>query len=291
MRCKLLHQLSNVLPFQRLMEEFDSNHQSLEEMDELIEIYKQSHKFEAAKRLEQQMELLKSRFDICSHKLKKFTSPQSGFESRLNRAMGELRNIERSSIVLDTSSANPSCVDDQLQHCVKLYKVLSEVKSEIEVVIKTGRKVCEDSSTKNPKKLNQRIDALKHLYNNLGETVTESKKQLEFLSKLTKELNDNFDLIENHLRERQELSVESDASESDLDAIRSALSRCNIIYAEYASVCDSNYMGDLKDRIEILNSRLERSVRRTSDVSDLKVLHEMKSTLQNMNSITVQTLS
>lgn len=86
------------------MEEFDANHQSLEEMDELIEIYKQSNKLEAAKRLEQQMELLKNRFEICSHKLKKFTCPQSGFESRLNRAMGELRNIERSSIVLDISS-------------------------------------------------------------------------------------------------------------------------------------------------------------------------------------------
>lgn len=86
------------------MEEFESNHQSLQEMDELIEIYKQSNKFEAAKRLEQQMQLLKSRFDTCKHKLKKFTSPQSGFESRLNRAMGELRNIERSSIVLDISS-------------------------------------------------------------------------------------------------------------------------------------------------------------------------------------------
>lgn len=86
------------------MEEFDSNHQSLQEMDELIEMYKQSNKFEAAKRLEQQMELLKSRFDTCKHKFKKFTSPQSGFESRLNRAMGELRNIERSSIVLDISS-------------------------------------------------------------------------------------------------------------------------------------------------------------------------------------------
>lgn len=184
-------------------------------------------------------------------------------------------------------------MDDQLQHCLKLYKILSEVKGEIEVVIKSGRKVCEDPTTKTPKKLNQRIDALKHLYNNLGETVTESKKQLEYLSKLSKDLGENFDLIENHLRERQlsELSVESRADDSDIEQIRSALARCNEIYREYASVCDANYLGDLKDRIEILNSRLERSVRRTSDASNLKVLHEMKSTLQNMNSITLATLT
>lgn len=191
--------------------------------------------------------------------------------------------------------ANPSCVDDQLQHCVKLYKVLSEVKGEIEIVIKSGRKVCEDPSTKNPKKLNQRIDALKHLYNNLGETVTESKKQLEYLSKLTKELNDNFDLVNNYLHERQlnELSVELAAANgaTALEQATGALSRCNEIFREYASVCDPNYLGDLKDRIEILSSRLERSARRTSDTEDLKVLLEMKSTLQNMNSITVATLS
>lgn len=90
--------------FQRLMEEFEVNHQSLEEMVELVESYKECNRIEAAKRLEQQMELLRSRFDTCKVKLRKFTSPQSGFESRLNRAMGELRNIERSCIVLDTSS-------------------------------------------------------------------------------------------------------------------------------------------------------------------------------------------
>lgn len=90
--------------FQRLMEEFEANHQSLEEMNSQIDLYKDKNKFEAAKRLEQQMDLLQSRFESCKHKLRRFTSPQSGFESRLNRAMGELRNIERSAIVLDISS-------------------------------------------------------------------------------------------------------------------------------------------------------------------------------------------
>lgn len=86
------------------MEEFEVNHQSLEEMDSQINLYKMNNKFEAAKRLEQQLELLQSRFESCKQKLRRFTSPQSGFESRLNRAMGELRSIERSAIVLDISS-------------------------------------------------------------------------------------------------------------------------------------------------------------------------------------------
>lgn len=183
-------------------------------------------------------------------------------------------------------------MDDQLQHCVKLYKILSEVKGEIELLIKTGRKVCEDSTTRNPKKLNQRIDALKHLYNSLGETVTESKKQLEILSKLTTELNESFDSVENYLRENQlsDLPINTEG-DTHVEGIRRILSRCSEIYQEYASVCDANYLGDLKDRIEILTSRLEKTLRRSFEAEDLKTLHEMKSTLQNMNSITTSTLS
>ena len=165
---------------------------------------------------------------------------------------------------------------------MKLYKVLSEVKGEIETVIKTGRKVCEDPTTKNPKKLNQRIDALKHLYNNLGETVTESKRQLEYLSKLTKDLSDNYELIERYLKDPT-------VHEND-ETARRALGKCNEIFQEYGTVCDSNYLGDLKDRIELLGVRLTRSARRESEASDLKMLLEMKSTLQNMNNITVESL-
>lgn len=195
-------------------------------------------------------------------------------------------------------TANPSCAEDQLQHCIKLYRYLSEIKGEIEIVIKSGRKVCEDASTKNPRKLNQRIDALKHLYNNLGETVTDSKKQLEFLCKLTKELNSNFALIDNYLTKRrnQDLSqdpeqVIKDDDESEINAVRIALDKCNKLFQEYAEVCDLNYLGDLKDRIEILTSRFEQTIRRREeDIDDLKLLCEMRSSLQNMNNISVATL-
>lgn len=150
------------------------------------------------------------------------------------------------------------------------------------MVIKSGRKVCEDPTTKQPKKLNQRIDALKHLYNNLGETVTESKKQLEYLSKLTRELNDNFDLVDNCLK--------SDSADIDKEMVQTALDKCNEIFEEYATICDVTYLGDLKDRIELLASRWERSERLETEIEDLKILQDMKSTLQNMNNITTATL-
>lgn len=83
--------------------------------------YKQIGKLEAANRLQEQVNLIEEHFQSVQQKLEKFTSPMAGFESRLNRAMGELRNVERSSCVLDISSAGPLNVEDQLQHCLVCY--------------------------------------------------------------------------------------------------------------------------------------------------------------------------
>lgn len=54
----------------------------------------------------------------------------------------------------------------------KLYKVLSEVKGEVETVIKTGRQIVQRQQTEQPKELDDRVTALKLLYNQLGSQVS-----------------------------------------------------------------------------------------------------------------------
>lgn len=54
----------------------------------------------------------------------------------------------------------------------KLYKVLSEVKLEVETVIKTGRQIVQRQQTEKPKELDDRLTALKLLYNQLGAQVS-----------------------------------------------------------------------------------------------------------------------
>lgn len=83
-----------------------------------VEQYQQKGKNEAANRLNDQVLLLENRFIACQDKLGQFTSLQASFESRLNRALGELRNVERSSCILDVLSAGPSNVQDQFEHCL-----------------------------------------------------------------------------------------------------------------------------------------------------------------------------
>ena len=53
----------------------------------------------------------------------------------------------------------------------KLYKVLSEVKGEVETVIKTGRQIVQKQQTENPKSMDEQLTALKLLYNDLGAQV------------------------------------------------------------------------------------------------------------------------
>lgn len=53
----------------------------------------------------------------------------------------------------------------------KLYKVLSEVKGEVETVIKTGRQIVQRQQTEQPKEMDDRVTALKLLYNQLGAQV------------------------------------------------------------------------------------------------------------------------
>ncbi|XP_055384433.1 dystrophin, isoforms A/C/F/G/H-like [Condylostylus longicornis] len=271
--------------FQRLAEEFRDCEKTLHEVRELIQHYMKKGKTEAANRLREQYALLESRFKNCQMKMNKCTAPQAAYESRLSRALAELRNVERTTLVLDVASAGPSSVHDQYSHCLKTYRTLSEIKSDIETTIKTGRKVCEDKFTKDPKHLSQRIDALKHLYNALGENVTQSKVALEGMIKLAKQLQNQFELTEQSLRA---LEIQSDKADKNakFQEIEESLGKCDDIYDKYSETCEPVYMEDVRQRIDMLKKKYFK----LSSADVIKRLNEMKSTLQNLDNISLETL-
>lgn len=280
-----------------MVEEFEANEKVLNEMKQEVESYQQKGKSEAAYRLSEQVNLLEERFLSSQAKLNVFTSPQANFESRLNRAMGELRAVERSSCILDVASAGLNNIQDQYKHCLKMYRTLSEVKNEIENVIKTGRKICDDKTTKYAKKLTLSIDALKHLYNMLGEHVTQSKINLEKLLRLATAIQTNINTIErwlNYSTEFNELTTEQRnkllGSDPALvlsnDQVGALIEKCNIMYGEYRELCDPTYLEDLQAKIDNLSQRFIKIT--VNDVG--KDLLEIKSTLQNLDNISIDTL-
>lgn len=262
-----------------------------------VDAYQQKGKTEAAHRLRDQVTLLEERFHAGQEKLNTFTSPQANFETRLNRALGELRGVERISCILDVASAGPSNVQDQYNHCRKMYRTLSEVKGEIESVIKTGRKVCEDKGTKHPKKLSQSIDALKHLYNALGEHVTQSKNSLEKLLRLMSSLQSKIDVVEKWLDFSDKIgsvSIEQRKKVAGNDftltlsngQIAEMLDKCNELYVEYNQICETIYLDELRAKLDQLSERF--ILYTDNDVG--KSLLEIKSTLQNLDNVSIDTL-
>lgn len=168
-----------------------------------------------------------------------------------------------------------------------MYRTLSEIKSEIETVIKTGRKVCEDKMTKHPKKLGVSIDALKHLYNNLGEHVTQSKNTLEKLLKLANALADNFikieQLLEAHDSDPNQQNATDGSSVADVDLL---LNQCNAWYDQYNQTCEATYLEDVRIRIDEFSTRFLQ----ISNVDVVKQLNELKSTLHNLDNVSLDKL-
>lgn len=172
-----------------------------------------------------------------------------------------------------------------------MYRTLSEVKSEIESVIRTGRKVCEDRTTKNPKKLGLGIDALKHLYNALGEHVTKSKNTLEKLLKMSNAFNENFQRIEKWLDQQEQLKKPTVDEENNMDRtsfgdIQILLNQCNELYDEYKQSCEPTYLEDTRRQIDELSSRFFQ----ISNMDVVKNLNELKATLHNLDNISLETL-
>lgn len=160
------------------------------------------------------------------------------------------------------------------------------MKAETELVIKTGRKICEDPNIKNPKVLSQRIDALKFLYNALGEHVTKSKIALEDIRKLNANLRDYLNKVLQYLDEKENNQPKDVENHVSITEAEEALIKVNELYEQYQLKCDPIYLEELKEEIDMCNRRLLNIL--SSDVE--KVLKDMRTTLQNLENLSPETL-
>lgn len=67
--------------------------------------------------------------------------------------------------------ADGDWLNDAVVVIQKFYKTMSEIKSDVEYVIKTGRQIVEKKQVDFPNRLNSQIDAIKLQYNKLGSQV------------------------------------------------------------------------------------------------------------------------
>ncbi|XP_077783523.1 dystrophin isoform X9 [Podarcis muralis] len=166
---------------QKIQSELTSHEISLDEMK------KRNQGKDATKRIFSQIDTAQKKLQDVFMKFRLFQKP-ANFEQRLQECKIILDEVKSQVPKLELRSVEQEAVQSQLDHCMKLYKTLSEVKSEVETVIKTGRQIVQKQQTENPKELDERLTALKLQYNDLGAKVTEKKQELEKCLKLSRKL-------------------------------------------------------------------------------------------------------
>lgn len=134
-----------------------------------------------------QMDVLQRKLREVSTKFQLFQKP-ANFEQRMLDCKRVLDGVKAELHVLNVKDVDPDVIQTHLDKCMKLYKTLSEVKLEVETVIKTGRHIVQKQQTDNPKGMDEQLTSLKVLYNDLGAQVTEGKQDLERASQLARKM-------------------------------------------------------------------------------------------------------
>ena len=212
----------NSVPFQAMLREFEDQENLLSEMDEQVDAYRESGKLEAAARLEDQLHLIHQRFQELLMKFELFQQQPAAvdYEPRLARVhrsdrqpgkiwrlfivihcvrdFRQLRDIRQKIYLTELSSSDVEGVQGQLHHAKCIYNALSDIKPEVENVIKLGRKIVdsESPSTADPSDLTGKIDALKADFNDVGKQITEAKKVLERALVLAESLHDHLTTVQ-----------------------------------------------------------------------------------------------
>uniref|UniRef100_A0A8W8JFQ6 Dystrophin n=1 Tax=Magallana gigas TaxID=29159 RepID=A0A8W8JFQ6_MAGGI len=184
--------------YDSLKEEFKQNEEMLAELETYAADLESEGNMEASIRLREQIELLKKHYTEVSVKFRKFQRP-ADFEPKFSRVKRDLDHIGEQIHLVEISSEDPEFLQEKLEICVKFYRTMSELKPEVEQVIKTGRQIAEKQQVEFPEKLNQQMDALKQQYNDLGGQVTKGKSALEKALKLAKKLKKETTMVKDFL--------------------------------------------------------------------------------------------
>ncbi|XP_031437852.1 utrophin isoform X1 [Clupea harengus] len=151
-----------------------------------------------------------------STKFQLFQKP-ANFEQRMLDCKRVLDGARDELHILDLTDITPEHIHTHFSGCMRLYKVLSDVKMEVETVIKTGRQIVQKQQTENPKGMDEQLTALKLLYNDLGAQVTEGKGDLEKALALSERvqsdsaaLQDWFSSTEEQLQQRHSTHMPAD---------------------------------------------------------------------------------
>ncbi|KAJ8709448.1 hypothetical protein PYW07_009274 [Mythimna separata] len=246
----------------------------------VADAYSRAGKLEAANRLADQLDLLQRKFDTVEEWLRLASGPadatpppaprDSDISARLAAAVSALQDVQRECTrALPLAGHEPDSVRAQLRTCLRFYRTLSEIKSEVESIIKTGRKMVEEEAVPAPQEFSKKIDMLKELYNKLGAQITESKSRLERALLTARELQSDLAALRGWLDGLRGLGPQTlELEMSRMEALRDKL---NANYDAFAAHCEPAHLAPLRDQIAAVNARWE-ALRRPAAKRDADAL-------------------
>ncbi|KAL7859203.1 hypothetical protein SRHO_G00143500 [Serrasalmus rhombeus] len=213
-------------------------------------------------------------------KFQLFQKP-ANFEQRMLDCKRVLENARAELHVLDLTDTQPEEIQAHLAGCMKLYKMLSEVKLEVETVIKTGRQIVQKQQTENPKSMDEQLTALKLLYNELGAQVTEGKQELEKALALSQKLQKDSAVLQDWMTSTHaqlEQKINTGDMPADIDGeiawVNGLLKESDCKKAELSKVMENSAAlqalvegseAQLEDQLFVLNEGWERVRTLTED--------------------------
>ncbi|KAB7507981.1 Utrophin [Armadillidium nasatum] len=109
----------------------------------------------------------------------KLIQQSKDFDQKLDTISRQLTDINEQCKEYSVKSIKSEHLESQLNLCMDIYRSLSLLKSNVEEVISTGRKIVKEGITADPESLTLQLDQLKAFYNQLGGSVTEQRGRLE----------------------------------------------------------------------------------------------------------------
>ncbi|XP_075718952.1 utrophin isoform X4 [Rhinoderma darwinii] len=231
---------------QKIQADITSHEAALDELKKTARPAVQSAPEVKSPRGGSQLDVLQRKLREVSTKFQLFQKP-ANFEQRMLDCKRVLDGVKAELGILNIKDTDPDVIQKHMDGCMKLYKTLSEVKLEVETVIKTGRQIVQKQQTDNPKLMDEQLTALKLLYNDLGAQVTEGKQDLERAIMLSMKMR----------KESSSLSEWLTATESELILKSTTDNVCTDLDVEIAWA--KNVLKELERRKADLSSVTESS--------------------------------
>lgn len=268
---------------ENLTEDFNRYEIFLQTVEDKIQTLRSLGKGDAARRLEQQYIHLKNQFTQLQEKFRFFQRP-SDFEPKFKQLRQIIQDVEQKVPLLEIRSDDPDILHDQSEQCLRIYKTLADIKSEVEYVIRTGRSIVVKQQTAESIELNRQLDQLKNTYNNLGDRISAKRKQLDNIERHLRKFRKEYSLIhewfvqnENELRKIENKQVSKNTRE-EIDWIRTTRSYIRKLDANFETLRNTETtihrdlgrpLPSLHERINELKRQVDLLDRRLRDRSEI----------------------